>query len=156
RLDHRCKQRDQNGAEMRGAARVFLGAAVKQRRVREARTADGRAAALEKERRPASHFAVERESRRSRNGRIRRGMAVYAHAEGVVQTDAGFLDDLGRHALRSQPDKKSGEIGRKRRHDILPFLASLFGASYSGTIGATGREPSSIARLPQAPIGVPG
>jgi hypothetical protein len=56
-------------------------------------------------------------------------MAVNAHAECVVQTNASFLDDLGRHVLRSQTDEKFGEIGGEGRHDIRPFLASLFCAS---------------------------
>ena len=125
RLDHRGEQRDQNSAEMRRAAGVFLGAAVKQRGIGEARAADGGAAAVEKERRTACHFAVKRERGRACDRRIRRGMAVNAHAEGVVQTYARLLHDLGRHVLRAQTDKKLGEIGGEGRHDVLPFRALL-------------------------------
>ena len=107
---------------MRRAAGVFLGAAVKQRRVGEARAADGGLAAVERRawRRPP--LAVKRERGRASDRRIRGGMAVNAHAECVVQTNAGFLDDLGRHVRGVQPRNERRHALRQRCHICLPHV----------------------------------
>ena len=96
---------------MRGAAGVLLGAAMKQRRVGEARAANRRAAPIEKQCGAALHFTIQRQRRGARDRCIWRRMSVYGHAEGVVETNAGLLHDLWRQVFSSQPYEKIGKIG---------------------------------------------